>query len=226
MLLACTAAGARATGVDISPDMVAAARDRVPAATVEVRDAQADDLTVLPGAPYDAVVSRFGVMFFADPEAAFANLHRATAPGGSLVFGCWRGREENPMFTVGTDVLTDHLEPADRLAPDGPGPTSIADRDRTADLLARAGWRDVAVSPLDFVCDYGALHDTDGVDERVAIILGTTTGRHARAVLEPRLGPDGWADLVERMRSTLRAVASDTGRVTHPARTWVVTARR
>lgn len=215
-------AGAKVTGVDISPDMVAAARGRVPQATVELRDAQTDDLTALPDAPFDVVVSRFGVMFFADPVAAFANLARAVSSEGRLVFACWQSRDVNPMFTLGTDVLTARLDDADRLPPDAPGPTSLADPGHLSDVLSRAGWAGVTIEPLDFVCDYGALHGTDGVEERLAIVLGTTTGRRARSVLEPRLGPDGWADLVEDVRAGLRT--SDTP-VTHPARTWIVTAR-
>src|SRR5262245_34046303 len=108
LLAAGTAAGASVVGVDIAPGMADAARHRVPEATIVVGDAQTLDLaTEAPGPPFDRVVSRFGVMFFRDPAAAFANLRRAAAPRARLVFACWRGREDNPMFTLGTDVFTE-----------------------------------------------------------------------------------------------------------------------
>src|SRR4051794_25142912 len=94
LLEAAVAAGAEAVGADISPVMVEAARRRVPAATVVIADAQTDDLlAAAPGAPFDRVVSRFGVMFFADPVAAFANMRAATEPGARLAFVCWRQGE-------------------------------------------------------------------------------------------------------------------------------------
>ncbi len=82
LLDAAVAVGADAVGVDISSAMVDAARRRVPTATVVTADAQtADLLAAAPGAPFDRVVSRFGVMFFSEPQAAFANIRSATEPG-------------------------------------------------------------------------------------------------------------------------------------------------
>jgi SAM-dependent methyltransferase len=94
LLEATVAAGGAAVGVDISPAMVDAARERVPAATVLLGDAQTDDLTQW--GLFSAVVSRFGVMFFDDPVAAFSNIRSATQSDGRMVFACWRGLEENP----------------------------------------------------------------------------------------------------------------------------------
>ncbi|WP_242424489.1 class I SAM-dependent methyltransferase, partial [Frankia sp. EI5c] len=141
LLSAGAAAGATVVGVDISPGMARAARGRVPAATVVVGDAQSLDLaTAAPGRPFDRVISRFGVMFFENPTAAFANLRGAAAPGARLAFACWRGRAENPMFTLGSSVLVDRLDPRpEDRAPDAPGPTALADPDRLATLLGAAG---------------------------------------------------------------------------------------
>ena len=78
LLGATVAAGVAAVGVDISPSMVEAAVRRVPEATVVVADAQTDDLLAAgPGVAFDRVLSRFGVMFFDDPVAAFANIRSA-----------------------------------------------------------------------------------------------------------------------------------------------------
>ncbi|WP_235735295.1 class I SAM-dependent methyltransferase [Nocardioides alcanivorans] len=220
LLEAAVAKGASATGVDISGPMVEAARIRVPTASATEADAQTADLLALPGALFDVVMSRFGVMFFADPITAFANL-RAAAPDGRLAFACWRSRDENPMFSQGIDLLNAELVAPPAPTPPGePGPTSLSDPDRLDDVLSRAGWRNVDLQPLDFVCDYGSLHGTDGVEERLSIIL-STGGRDAREELEPRLGPAGWQSLLDRVRGTLRPAS---GSLTHPAAVWLVTA--
>lgn len=225
LLAAATDAGAEVVGVDISPVMVDAAQQRVPQATVCNADAQSVDLLdAAPGRPFDRVVSRFGVMFFADPTAAFRNIRAAMAPGARLAFACWRGRDENPMFTLGTDVLTRRLDPPPpTTAPDEPGPTAFADRARVTEVLEQSGWSAVTVAPFDFECDYG-VDGSDGVEERLATILATTAGRQARAQLEPTLGADGWAALVEEVRAELRGIAGD-GAIRFPGAIWVVTAR-
>lgn len=223
LLKAAVAEGLDVVGVDISEGMAEAARRRVPQATVLVEDAQEVDLLALaPGAAFDRVVSRFGVMFFADPVAAFANIRRATAPEARLAFACWRAEEENPMFALGTSVLIERLAAQPAPDPGAPGPMAFADRDRLLSVLTDAGWSDIVADPLDFTCDYG-IGGTDGVEERLAGILGTTTGRRARAQLEPELGADGWADLLDEVRAELRRHLVD-GVVRFPGACWLVTA--
>ncbi|WP_035749201.1 class I SAM-dependent methyltransferase [Glycomyces sp. NRRL B-16210] len=224
LLAASVAAGAEVVGVDISEGMAAAARGRVPEATVVVADAQtADLLAEVPGAPFERVVSRFGVMFFEDPEAAFANIRRAAAPGARLVFACWRGEAENPMFSLGSQILMDRLEPElEDPAPGAPGPMAFADADRPAAVLAASGWEAVEVEAFDFVCDYG-IDGSDGVEERLTTILAGGIGRLAREQLVPRLGEDGWAAVVEEVRSELRDNLVD-GTVRFPGAVWIVSA--
>ena len=224
LLTAASAAGAIPVGVDISPDMVVAAVARIPAATVLLGDAQVMDLSVeAPGPPFDRVVSRFGVMFFADPVAAFANLRRAAADDARLVFACWRTFDENPMFTLGTSVLTERIEPRpEKPEPDEPGPTAFADRDRLAALLSDAGWAAVDIAPLDVTLDYGA-DGSDGVDRRVATILSVTTGRAAYETVRPSLTSESWDALLDDVRAELRRHLVD-GVVKLPAALWLVTA--
>lgn len=218
------AAGAEAVGVDIAEKMAAAARRRVPEATVLVADAQtADLLAEAPGAPFDRIVSRFGVMFFEDPVAAFANLRRAAAPGARLVFACWRSEAENPVFSMGTSVLADRLDPKPEPDdPDAPGPTAFADPERPAAVLAAAGWDAVAVDAFDFTCDYG-IGGSDGVEERLTMILDGRTGRLAREQLVQRLGPEGWESAVDDVRAELIRRLVD-GAVRFPVALWLVTA--
>ncbi len=217
-------AGADVVGVDVSPIMAEAARRRVPGAVVLEADAQSTDvLAAAPGAAFDRVVSRFGVMSFDDPAAAFANLRRAAAPSARLTFVCWRGLEENPVFTLGTEVLTARMDPRpEPPAPGTPGPTALADPDRLRSVLLGAGWKEVAVEPFDFVCDYGS-DGSDGVEERMAVILATTAGRLARQQLEPRLGSEAWQGLLDDVRADLRGHRVD-GVVRCPGATWLVEA--
>ncbi len=217
-----SAAGADVVGVDISPQMAAAAARRTPAATVIAADAQSDDLLALaPGAPFERVVSRFGVMFFDDPVAAFANLRAAAAPGSRLAFICWRGRAENPMFTHGVDVLAAALDPPPPASPPGaPGPMAFADPERLRGLLERSGWGAVEISPFDFSCDFG-FDGGDGVEHRLSVLRGSFIGRRAHRELLPALGEQGWERLLDRVRDRLRSELVD-GAVRFPGATWTV----
>jgi SAM-dependent methyltransferase len=223
LLAAATDLGAEAVGIDISAPMVEAARRRAPDAVAVVADAQTADLLQLaPGEPFDRVVSRFGVMFFADPVEAFANIRRATTPGAHLAFVCWRDGEVD-TFQLGLRRLLARMEvPPPTPSPGAPGPLGLGDREHTADLLTLAGWDAVAVEPLDGLCDY-AMGDSDGVEERLAVALSGTVGRAARADLEERLGPDGWREVLDEARDELRSHLHD-GAVRVVGRTWLVTA--
>ena len=203
--------------------MVDAARRRVPTATVVTADAQtADLLAAAPGVPFDRVVSRFGVMFFAEPEAAFANIRSATAPGARLAFVCWR-EGETDMFSLGLGALTSRLaDPPTGPTPGAPGSMGLASADRIREVLTVAGWSDVTIEPSDGLCDYG-IDGSDGVEERLTIALSATFGRAVRAELEPRLDPDGWHVVLDEARAELRAHLVD-GAVRFVGHTWLVTA--
>jgi SAM-dependent methyltransferase len=221
LLQRAAALGARPVGVDISEPMVTAARRRMPEATVSLGDAQTMDLRA-GGASFDRIVSRFGVMFFDDPTAAFTNIRRAAAPGARLAFVCWR-EGDNPMFSVGVDLLAAQLEsppaPAD---PTAPGPLAFGNAERVRAILTDAGWSDVDLEAFDGVCDF-SIDGSDGVEERLTMILSNRTGQQARTELAERLGEDGWAALVEELRDERRRHRVD-GVVKFPGHTWVVTA--
>lgn len=217
-------AGVDAVGVDISPTMVEAASRRVPAALVITADAQTADLLALaPGAPFGRVVSRFGVMFFDDPVAAFANVRRAAAPAARLAFACWRGRGENPMFSLGVDVLAAKLDPPpERSTPGAPGPMAFADGDRLHGLLGDSGWGGVEIAPCDFCCDFG-FDGSDGVEARLSVLLGTFIGQRANRELRPVIGERRWEGLLDDVRAELRRHLSG-GTLSFPGAAWLVTA--
>ena len=149
-----TAALARAVGptghvlgADISEPLIASARShRVDNATFEVGDA-----TTYPfkDAAYDLVFSRFGVMFFGDPVAAFKNLRRALKPAGRLVFLAWRTPQENPWGLVPLRAAQPFLPPMPRPGPEDPGQYSFGDRARVERILTEAGFAAPDIRPLD-----------------------------------------------------------------------------
>lgn len=221
LLRRAAALGATPVGVDISEVMVQAAHRHVPNATVVVGDAQTVDFTsAAPGRPFDRVVSRFGVMFFDDPVAAFDNILKSTARGAVMTFVCWRNGE-NPMFTLGTDLLAARLEPSiDSQNSTAPGPQAFGDGERVRAVLTQAGWGDVTIDPFDGLCDFST-DGSDGVEERLDVILATETGRRAQAELRPQLGAQGWDELLTEVRTELRRNLVD-GAVKLVGRTWIV----
>jgi SAM-dependent methyltransferase len=146
----------RAVGVDISAAMIAEARRRAPAggaAEFLVADAATH---VFAPASIDLLFSRFGVMFFADPALAFANLRKATKRGGRLVFACWRELARNPWHTVPLEAACKHVPRPREPGPDEPGPFSLADEARLRRVLAAAGFVRVAPTPVEFDLDLAA----------------------------------------------------------------------
>jgi SAM-dependent methyltransferase len=143
---------ARVTGVDISEPLVATARVRAAregvAATFIRDDAQTHPFE--PGG-VDYIQSRFGVMFFADPVAAFANLRRAARAGGRLRVIAWRSAGENPFMTTAERAAAPLLNLPPRTS-DGPGQFAFADRDRVQRLLEGSGWSGIAIAPIDLPC--------------------------------------------------------------------------
>lgn len=218
------AAGGSAVGVDISPAMVDAAAIRVPQAAVSVADAQTADLRALTdGAGFDRFVSRFGVMFFSDPVAAFTNIRASAAPRATTTFMCWQEGRRNPIFTLGTRTLIDALdEKPSRPEPGSPGPVAFADPDYLRSVLTDAGWSDVTIDDFAFDADYST-STSDGVSERLAVILATSTGQLVQERLRPRIGENAWADLLDRVRDGLRDERID-GVVRHEAHCWLVSA--
>ena len=140
------------TGLDISESLVAEARRRVAGRTPPVPEFRlADAQTGRPdGPPADLVVSRMGVMFFADPVAAFANIRDMLRPGGRLAFICWRTMEENPWFALPFRAVADRLGAPDTPAdPHAPGPMAFADIERVTGILREAGFGTVTARTVE-----------------------------------------------------------------------------
>ncbi|WP_246689097.1 class I SAM-dependent methyltransferase [Mesorhizobium sp. WSM4310] len=141
-------------GLDISQPLVALATERtkvgeVANASFEVGDAQA--YAFEPGY-FDAVISRFGVMFFDDPVAAFTNIRKAARRRGKLVFVAWRSPLENDFMTTAVRAAAPFLPPAPTLDPDAPGQFAFADGAKVRRILEAGGWASIAVEQADVPC--------------------------------------------------------------------------
>jgi SAM-dependent methyltransferase len=147
--------GGRCTGIDISEPMIAAARaraehERAPASFV---CADAQGYAFQPGS-FDMVVSRFGVMFFAEPVQAFANLRCAARDGARLRFVAWRSAAENPFMTTAERAAAPLLPNLPERRPDAPGPFALADERRLARILEESGWTTIDIQPIDVPCTF------------------------------------------------------------------------
>jgi ubiquinone/menaquinone biosynthesis C-methylase UbiE len=153
-------------GVDISPPMLGRARERAagrPTIALALGDAQT--YTLAQGA-FDAVYSRFGVMFFDDARAAFRNLHGAARPGGRMSFVCWQDLAKNlwasrPLAAV-MRVLPESAMP-DMLREGRPGPFFFSDPARVRAILGDAGWKDVSLEPVEMPLHLGGAATLDEV---------------------------------------------------------------
>jgi ubiquinone/menaquinone biosynthesis C-methylase UbiE len=138
-------------GVDISEPLTTAATARAAAEGVSSASfllADAHTYSFEPGR-FDAVMSRFGVMFFDDPVAAFANIRRAARSQAKLAFAAWRSPAENPFMTTAARAAEPLLPNMRKPAADAPGQFAFADRARVQRILEESGWKDISIQPID-----------------------------------------------------------------------------
>lgn len=208
---------ARVIGLDVSPDLLAVARERgrnhdnaefVQGDAAEWRDEHFRA---------DLQVSRHGVMFFDDPEAAFAHLRSLATPGAALAFSCFRSPRDNPWATQMLALL-----PRDEAAPPpdphAPGPFAFADPQRIEAILGHAGWSDVDIAPLDYAYVAGA--GDDPVEDAFAFFSRIGPAAQALHALDARQRASADSDIrawLSRHR--------DGNMVLFPAAAWLVTAR-
>jgi SAM-dependent methyltransferase len=214
-------------GVDISKPMLAVAQVRGVALTGDhapVEWLQADASQYAFTASYDLLVSRFGVMFFAEPVAALRNLGTALKPGGRFAFLCWRELEHNPWAAFPASQIRD-IAPPQAADPHAPGPFAFADKARVGGLLREAGFDEISA-----------------VEVETSILLGSATGADApaRAVenaldLSLRTGPvgavmreadDALKQEVRRRLSAAFAPLVKDGEVRLPGALWLYSGRK
>lgn len=158
-------------GVDVSVPMAARARERVASAGLAQAEIRVDDAAGHPFPPggFDLLFSRFGVMFFDDPQAAFTHLRHAVRPGGRLAFACWQPLARNGWMGIPLEAGRPFLPPFPPAEPGAPGPFAFDDPGRVRALLSAAGWQDAAAEPADVAIQ---LAPAGRLDEAVAFAAG------------------------------------------------------
>ena len=209
-LARCVGVEGSVLAVDISSPMLRQARADAQAAGLKKLHFENADAQTYAFAPASVagIFSRFGVMFFAEPGAAFANLRVALAPGGRIVFLCWQAAERNPWVTEIMAAVLRHVEAPPTPAPGGPGPFSLADAEALHTILGKAGYATIRIDPLEQKLDLGAGGDLDRAVEQMmrsgpasrlladaAPELRVEVAASLRETLLPHSGPDGvWMD--------------------------------
>jgi SAM-dependent methyltransferase len=145
----------RGVGADISRPMLEAARARAQREGARASFLHAN-AQLYPFEPhsFDRIVSRFGVMFFSDPVAAFVNLRRAMRGDGLLHFIAWRSAEENPFMTTAERAAAPLLPTLPPRPKEGPGQFAFAEAHKVSALLSAAGWENVDIRPLEATCAF------------------------------------------------------------------------
>jgi SAM-dependent methyltransferase len=215
-------AGGAVTGIDVAVAMLERARARAaaqglaPGAVTFV----AGDAAQHPFAtPFDVVLSRFGVMFFQEPVAAFRHLCGALRPGGRLAFICWRSLDENPWATIPLAAVRGAVSapPASAPAPGAPGPFAFADRDHVERLLGEAGFEAIDVQPF----EAPVVLSDGGVDAAVDLISHIGPAARLLAEVPSAARAAARAAIAEALRP--HSVAG--GPVQLVGAAWLVTAR-
>lgn len=205
------------TGVDVSPQLIAAAAERGEhLSNLRFALADAAEWEAEVGCNPDMLVSRHGVMFFDDPPAAFANLAGQARDGASLMFSCFREIAQNPFFTEVARLLPNTPPSVD---PTAPGPFAFASQDRVSAILDTGGWTNIAFEKVDFPMIAGA--GENPVEESFTYFCRIGPAARASAELE-RSARDRFLgrvrDLCERN--------CHGGIVALPAAAWIVTAKK
>jgi ubiquinone/menaquinone biosynthesis C-methylase UbiE len=204
-------------GVDISVPMLSRARPLAPKNLP--LDFVLADATVYPFDPasFDLLVSRFGVMFFAEPVVSFANLRKALRPSGRVAFACWREPRENPWMMTPLQAVYQHVPKLPQLGPEDPGPFAFASEERVHRILSEAGFSTIAMEPCNLSLDIAIGRGLDA-----AVQTALEIGPASRAL-------DGHPEDVRRAASqSIREALTPFLRgqsVPLPAAIWIVTAR-
>ncbi|MCY1502873.1 Ubiquinone/menaquinone biosynthesis C-methyltransferase UbiE [compost metagenome] len=221
-LAARVGAGGRVLGVDISELLIDRARALACHANTPARFQVADASNAeLPEGAFDILFSRFGVMFFDDPTAAFTHMRSALRPGGRVAFVCWRGAAENDWMRLPMGALKGIIPPSALSDPEAPGPFSFGDRENVARILTAAGFTEIVISPCDAAVPFGEGETRDAaIDDAMRMTL--EVGPLSRALAAQ---PD---DIRARACAAVRAAFASLpgeGAVMINGAAWIVVAR-
>jgi SAM-dependent methyltransferase len=207
-----------ALGLDLSAPMLEVATQRARRRVVDnVRFEQGDvESRRFDPEGFEHAVSRFGVMFFADPVDGFSNIARALRPEGRLTFVCWQELAQNDWIVIPGAAAAAHVSLPPLPSDDAPGPFSLADPDRINAVLVAAGFQSIDIAPVEEALVLGA-----SVEDTVGFLAQTGMGRALLADVDHETRLQG----LEAMSDALRAHMGDDG-VELGSRAWLVSAQR
>jgi SAM-dependent methyltransferase len=209
----------RVLAVDIAEPMLNAARQRVGEAGVQnvtLRLGDAQVMALEPGS-FDIATSRMGVMFFADPIAAFRNIGSALKPGGRLIFACWASLAENRHWLISYDIALRHLGPPAKLPDHEPSPLAFADPDYVRGVLAAAGFVGIEIERAHPTIIGGSAEE----EARQALMMGPTA-----RLLEAKQPDEPTRQVIAQEIAAAFAAEARNGPIRLPATILLVTARR
>jgi SAM-dependent methyltransferase len=211
---ATTASGGSALGLDLSAPMLEVARQLAAQAGVANARFEQGDAQVYPLGPdrHDVVISKFGVMFFGDPAAAFANIAVGVRPGGRLAFLCWQDDEHNEMFGIPVSAFGEYAQLSDPLRD-----SLFEDPRRVTELLTDAGWTDVRTE---------AVNEQAWLGTDVADVMGYVRRLRMVESLIAELADDALAERALTLAAEQYAARQGPDGVWVGAGAWLVTARR
>jgi SAM-dependent methyltransferase len=203
-------------GVDISGPMLARARELAPKGAPV--DFVLADATVFPFDPqsFDLLVSRFGVMFFAEPAVSFANLRRALRSSGRVAFACWREPRENPWMMAPLQAIYQHVPKLPPQGPEDPGPFAFASEERVNRILGEAGYKRIEMEPVALSFDIAVGR---GLDAAVEAAMQIGPGSRALDGHPPETRAAAAKSVREMLTPYLRGQS-----VALPGSIWIVTA--
>jgi SAM-dependent methyltransferase len=200
---------------DVSALLLAEAKARLAPyaqATAVVADASAFPFE---SASADLLFSRFGVMFFGDPVAAFKNLRKALKPDGRMTFACWRAPRENPWMTGPLEPVFSILPRPPAADPDAPGPFAFQNSERVAGILTEAGFAPPKFEKFDPMMDVSVGQGVEGAIE-TTMEFGPTSRIVAEESDETR------AKVAEALKAYFAELQSPDGSVRQAAAIWIV----
>lgn len=203
-------------GVDVSTPLLALARKRAAEAGSPATFEQADASAYTAEYKFDLMISRFGVMFFEDPAAAFANIRAQIRTGGRMAFMCWQALSLNDWafapFQAALPLLKEAPPSPD---PTAPGPFAFADKERLADILTEAGWRNSSIEPFETEITL------PGNDVETSARFMLQLGPLSRLIAEQDLDPQS---ILSAVTDRLAENAEPDGRVKMKSACWLVQA--
>ncbi len=209
----------RLVAVDISEPMLGAARQRVSESGLRNIALLHGDAQVFAFEPtaFDLATSRMGVMFFADPAAAFRNIGGALKPGGRLVFACWASLAENRHWLISYDIALRHLGPPAPAPAHEPSPLAFADPEYIRGVLAAAGFSEIAVERGHPTIIGGSPEE----EARQALMMGPTA-----RLIEAKTPDEATRQAIAREIEAAFAAEAASGPIRLAATIFLVAARR